>query len=173
MKHHKGFTLIELLIVMALLAILLGIGASTFMTSIKKGRDNTRKNNLRAIASALEMYYNDKGKYPFSMLGTDGYIQGCYNASGATGQCGKGDFTIWKDSVAGGAMWMAKFPTDPISTQRYYYVSVSGTQFQMYAHLENDQDPAIITPAPNMGGALDCGDKMPCNYGVSSANTNP
>ncbi len=166
MNRKQGFTLIELIVVMAILAILMAIGAGAFTSSLKKGRDTTRKGNLRAITNALEMYYNDKGKYP---IGTTGTIPGCYNAGGGTGACGT-DYPIFKDSVTNGAMWMAKFPVDPVVSQKYYYVSdAQGKQFQLYAHLENNQDPTIMTPAAS---PTDCGSGA-CNWGLSSANINP
>jgi prepilin-type N-terminal cleavage/methylation domain-containing protein len=169
MNRKLGFTLIELLVVMALLAILLGIGAGAFASSMRKGRDNTRKANLRAIATALELYFNDKGKYP--VWDGVGSIPGCYNAGGSTGSCGTADYSIFKDSIANGAMWMAKFPIDPVTGQKYYYVSDAlGKQYQIYAHLENSQDTTIMTPATS---GTDCGTGTPCNWGLSSANTNP
>lgn len=173
MNRKNGFTLIELLLVMVIMGILVLIGLGTFMSSLQKGRDTTRKANLRAIAGAVELYYNDKGKYP---TGT-GSISGCYTIDlTATGTCGKDYnsgilYPVFKDSaVANGAMYMAKFPVDPVSTQKYYYVSADGKQYQIYARLENSQDPAIITPAAT---GTSCGTEISCNYGVSSANTNP
>lgn len=166
MNRKQGFTLIELLLVIVILGVLLVIGTGTFVSSLQKGRDTTRKANLRAITGALELYFNDKGAYP---VGT-GSIAGCYNAEGATGTCGT-DYPIFKDSsIPNGALWMAKFPADPASGQKYYYISNAGTQYQIYAHLENSQDPAIIDPAAS---GTDCGTGVSCNYGVSSANTNP
>lgn len=167
MKRNKGFTLIELILVMIILGILMAIGTGAFLTSLKKGRDTTRKANLRAIAGAVELYYNDKGKYP--VWNGSGSIPGCYDALGSTGVCGK-DYPIFKDSIANGAMYMAKFPVDPVSTQQYYYVSdAAGKQYQVYALLENNQDPSIMTPAV----ATNCGGGVVCNYGIASPNTNP
>lgn len=169
MKNTSGFTLLELMIVMILMGVLATIGITSFMSSQIKGRDTTRKGDLRAIASALEMYYTDKGLYP---VGSAGSITGCYTAAGATGICGK-DYPIFKDgSVTSGAIWMANFPVDPVSTQKYYYHSANGSQFQLYAHLENSQDPQIITPTPAGGATVSCGTGA-CNWGVASANTQP
>lgn len=165
MDKKQGFTLIELLLVIVIMGILLLIGSGAFLSSLMKGRDTTRKANLRALGSAVEMYYNDKGKYP---VGT-GTISGCYNAAGATGTCGK-DYYIFKDSIANGAMYMAKFALDPVASQQYYYYSATGAQYQIYARLENTQDPSIITPAVSN---TDCGGGIACNYGIASANTNP
>lgn len=165
MNQKQGFTLVELMIVMVIMGILATIGVTAFISSQVKGRDTTRKGNLKAISQAIEMYYNDKGVYP---TGSNGVIPLCYTVAGAgPGACGK-DFPVFKDSITNGATYMTKFPIDPVSTQKYYYVSSSGTQFQIYAHLENAQDSTIITPAVP---TTDCGGA--CNWGLSSANTNP
>lgn len=159
--NKRGFTLIELMVVMAILAILLAIGAGAFTSSMKKGRDATRKANLRAITNALDMYYNDKGKYP---VGASGEIKGCGTDAVPT-VCGDG---IFKD--ANNTLYMAKIPTDPVSSLKYYYVSATGAQYQIYAHLENSQDPALITTSYNCASG---GGTSLCNWGLSSANTNP
>lgn len=168
--NKKGFTLIELMIVMILLGVLATIGITSFISSQIKGRDATRKGDLRAIASALEMYYTDKGLYP---VGSAGSITGCYAVSGTTtGICGK-DYPLFKDSITSGAIWMAKFPVDPVSSQKYYYVS-TGTQYQIYAHLENSQDPQCLQANCINPTVLLCGGSgVFCNYGVASANTQP
>lgn len=160
--NKRGFTLIELMVVMAILAILLGIGAGAFTTSMKKGRDTTRKANIRAITNALELYYNDKRKYP----GDDG--------SGGMKGCGT-DAVPALCAVNGafqdqnGTLYMQQLPTDPVSSQIYYYRSPSTSQFQIYARLENAQDPSIITPS---GTVPSCGSGA-CNWGLSSANITP
>jgi len=167
MNRKHGFTLIELMIVMAILAILMAIGAGVFTTSMKKGRDNTRKANLSAMTKALELYYSDKGKYP---VGVSGVIKGCGTDTVRT-VCAVN--TPFQDSTPiNPTIYMAQLPTDPVSSLKYYYVSANGSQFQIYAHLENTQDPAIITPAPSPP-PTDCGTNAPCNWGLSSANTNP
>jgi len=168
MNRKRGFTLVELMIVMVILGILMTIGTQAFIASMKRGRDATRKGNLRAISNALEMYYNDKGKYP--VWDGAGSIPGCYNAGGSTGVCGTA-YPIFKDSIANGAMYMAQFPADPIILQKYYYISsATGGQYQIYTHLESSQDPAIFAPA---AAGTDCGTNAACNWGLSSANTNP
>lgn len=162
MKRTTGFTLIELMVVMAILAILLGIGAGAFTSSLKKGRDTTRKANLRAITNALELYYNDKGKYPVD--DGSGGIKGCGADAAPTTCAVNGVF-----SDANGTIYMQQLPADPVSSQKYYYKATT-SQFQLYAHLENSQDPMIITPAAS---GTNCGTNASCNWGLSSANTNP
>jgi len=69
LKKVKGFTLIELLIVVAIISILVSIGAVSFSRIQRQGRDAERKTDLREIESALELYYADKGEYPDGTFG--------------------------------------------------------------------------------------------------------
>lgn len=161
MKGH-GFTLIELMIVMVIMGILAVIGVTAFMSSQIKGRDVRRKGDLRAIASALELYYNDKGQYPLS--NGNAQILGCETYTGSVCIVGKPIV----DSH--GTIYMALLPTDPVSNHWYNYRSQNGKQFQLYAYLENNQDPQKITPSV----VVSCGGgNLACNYGVSSSNISP
>lgn len=161
----KGFTLIELMIVMVIMGILAAIGVTAFMASQIKGRDAQRKESLKGIASALELYYNDKGSYPAA--DSSGYILACYSG-GVTVRCDRSD-TDHSIMTDGTTIYMATIPGDPTPTQNYFYVS-NGKQFQLYAHLQNNQDSQIITPAAS---GTSCGTNADCNYGVASANINP
>lgn len=62
--HSGGFTLIELIIVMALMALLAIVGLTNYQTSLKNGRDNRRKLDLKSVSSALQIYYSDNSAYP-------------------------------------------------------------------------------------------------------------
>jgi type II secretory pathway pseudopilin PulG len=148
---------------MVILGILAAIGVTAFISSQKKGRDATRKQQLRSIAGALELYYNDKGKYPLD--DSAGHIVGCNGVSFPV-VC-----TVHQPiSDNNGTIYMTSLPTDPASTQNYYYVNRTGAQFQLYAHLENSDDPQIISPAV----VTSCGSvSQACNYGISSGNVSP
>jgi general secretion pathway protein G len=60
----KAFTLVEMLIVV----IIIGILAAALLPKLKgaqqRARDTARKANLSQVSTALEMYFNDKGRYP-------------------------------------------------------------------------------------------------------------
>jgi prepilin-type N-terminal cleavage/methylation domain-containing protein len=60
----KGFTLIELLISVAILAIISSIGFVTYTNAQISARDGKRKQDLRSIATALELYYQTNKRYP-------------------------------------------------------------------------------------------------------------
>ncbi len=60
----KGFTLIELLISVAIIAIISSVGFVSYSQSQMVARDAKRKQDLRAIATALEIYRQKNGQYP-------------------------------------------------------------------------------------------------------------
>lgn len=159
-KIKNGFTLIELLVVIAILGILVTLGLGSYMSAQIKSRDTKRKTNLTQIAQSLELYNNDKGKYPLS---TSGVMYGC--GAGGTAACTWGSSTF--SDTTTGTIYMIKLPADP-SGYSYYYVSTNGKSYQLYAHLENTKDAGLLG---TITYTTECGGE--CNYGVSSTNSMP
>ena len=142
--NKKGFTLVELLVVMAILGVLVTVTIGSFRSSQARGRDAQRKSDLKQVASALELYYSDYGKYP--------------------------DTVTWgAEFTDGKTVYFKVIPKDPVSANSYYYRIVdSGTnqKFQLFTFLENTQDPSLITTS------YSCGSKT-CNFSITSPNTTP
>lgn len=170
----RGFTLIELMIVIVILGVLIAAGLGSFVSSQKKGRDNRRKSDLRNISGALELYYNDYGKYP----GDDGvgHIVGC-GTSGTTVcplTCSNG--TQWAAGGTDGCQttYMIIIPTDPTAGQKYFYrySSSGGTGYQLYAALENTFDSAYNASGYSGTNCSTAGSTL-CTYGISSGNITP
>ncbi len=160
-----GFTLIELMIVIAILGVLTAMISGNFITSLKKGRDARRKGDLEQIQRALEMYYEDKKAYPTFIFPFGGKF--CETAACAATE----------------KVYMQKVSNDPISSKSYEYVSSDGTNYKMYACLENNQQilpySSVLTP-PTL--TLTCTTQCylqdgiapaNCIYGISSPNTTP
>lgn len=168
--HHQkqsAFTLLELLVVMAILAILAGLGLRAFGTAQEKARDNRRKQDLASVVKALDTYYNDYGQYPGS---NSGQIVGC--GTNGTQLCSWGQ--AWENDK--GTLYMTQLPQDPIQDFSYYYLKliVGGQEgYYLFAFLENERDPAAardgVDPAfyatTNCQNAVDT-----CNYVVKSTN---
>jgi general secretion pathway protein G len=160
-----GFTLMELLIVIVLLGILVALGTGSYASSTRRGRDNRRKNDLRNIATALEAYFSDKGRYPSN------------NSNGEMVGCGSGDNAVcsWGGQFADqyNTLYMILIPDDPADQYRYYYVGTD-TTYKLYAKLENtldegngvDQDGYAGTNCAEDGNTI-------CTYGIASLNTTP
>jgi general secretion pathway protein G len=154
-NKHFGFTLIELLVVIVILGTLAALISGNFFTSLKKGRDAKRKADLGQIQKALEMYYEDKRQYPFSIS---------FGSS-------------LSDSVTG-KIYMQKIPNDPKAGNYGYESSADGSYYKLYSCLENDQqilpyvsEPGSFTCSQNCKDAED--NTVSCIWGVSSTNTSP
>ena len=68
---NKGFTLIELLVVIAIIGMLVSIVFVSMGGARAKGRDARRQSDIRQIATAMELAYDDassecggEGRYP-------------------------------------------------------------------------------------------------------------
>ena len=64
MKNRSGFTLIELLVVIAIIGILGTIATISLQTARSKARDARRVADIKQTQTALEIFYNDKNRYP-------------------------------------------------------------------------------------------------------------
>ncbi len=169
----KGFTLMELLVVMAILGILITVGLTSYKSVQAKSRDSRRKSDMRQIASALELYYNDYDRYPTD---TNNVINGCGTAGVSVCAWGSVFQTLKADGVSVKTMYMPKLSGDPVGTYNYYY-DVYGSQgkgYQLFARLENTQDIDLKRDGSNnvyyyVGTFCMTGNKK-CNFGITSTN---
>ncbi len=155
MRPRSGFTLVELLVVITILAILSVVGLTAYSGVQKNARDAKRKDDLRAVKVALELYYQKNNRYPCP-----------------------GD-NVWKSSASGGSWitdedfagctdtqknldssYISRMPTDPLNSgpgtvwnnleTGYYYgyrgyhsalcAAKKGQFFILVALLENKND---------------------------------
>jgi len=68
-NKNKGFTLIELLVVIAIIGLLASVVLLALNSARAKSRDAKRIADMRQIATALELYFNDNSSYPTSATG--------------------------------------------------------------------------------------------------------
>lgn len=143
------------------------------IAQLQKGRDAKRKSDLSQIQKALEVYYQDNGRY------AENPAQGDYRI--------KTIIAEEEEAVDWGSPWgpsyMPSLPKDPGSPSKHYiYVSNSPNQaYYLYASLDRGGlDPQACTGVNNAcsgpsGSGIDmqtaCGGV--CNYGVTSANVSP
>lgn len=126
-KGEKGFTLIELLVVIAIIGVLATIVLVSLNTAREKARDTRRISDMRQVALALEMYYDDQ-------------------AGTATGYPGTDDSESW--SALESALepdYMTSVPADP-GTGDYFYVPGDGNStYILGATLEDGNNSNLNT----------------------------
>ena len=87
--HHSAFTLIELLVVIAIIGLLSTLSVVAFNSVRAKARDARRLSDVKQIATALEFYYNDNGRYPAPPTPAGTPITGlCLSNLGISATCG-------------------------------------------------------------------------------------
>jgi len=150
-KDKKGFTLIELLVVIAIIGILATIVLVSLNSARSKARDTRRISDIRQIALALEMYYDDHVStgYP----GNSGYNCSTVAVPGE-----------WTSLVGGlQAGYMTQVPADPGGGSiPYFYDNIGGTRYVLGAQLEQATNTALVTdvdgnPVGGVGGC-NCAD---------------
>lgn len=138
MMNRKGFSLIELLVVMGIIAVLAALVTYNFNAARARARDLQRKNDVKTLQQALELYKNDNSQtYPvtdftglMTTLTNQGYLQKTLSDP--------------KESLKTG------------SWQQYTY-SAFGLTYQIRVCLENrsdedaDRNPAVTNCAANAG----------------------
>ena len=121
-NKFKGFTLIELLIVVAIISILVSIGAVSFSRVQIQGRDTTRKADLQEVASALEQFYSDNNTYPqgdssFQVLECDDSTEVIWGQDPPDSF----DCTTTPPTI----IYLAEMPGDPQGSNQYKYRSTT------------------------------------------------
>ncbi len=75
--NETGFTLIEIIIVLGIIGLLVGLALPQYQTHYWKAKEAVLRENLSVIRRQIDLYYQDKGKYPASLqsLVQDNYLR--------------------------------------------------------------------------------------------------
>lgn len=144
-KKSKGFTLIELLVVIAIIGILATIVLVSLNTARQKARDTRRLGDLRQIALALELYYDDA-------------TPNSYPAAGGTGSCADAEWTSLSTALTGGG-YMSAVPDDPVGNTTYFYgygTKSDNLDYILKAKLENEKNSALADDYDNAAAEYGC-----------------
>jgi general secretion pathway protein G len=76
-RSRNGFTLIEIIIVLGIIGLLVGLAVPQYQTHHWKAREAVLRENLSVLRRQIDLYYQDKGKYPISLqaLVEDHYLR--------------------------------------------------------------------------------------------------
>ena len=74
-KNQRGFTLLELLVVLGILAMLAGLVGPQVMKHLGTSKLKAAKIQIEELASALDMYKLDEGRYPTQQQGLQALVE--------------------------------------------------------------------------------------------------
>ncbi len=148
MTHIRSmaFTLIELLVVIAIISGLSALLLPNYMGARERARDAQRKNDLKQIQKALELYKQDQNPvaYPASGFFTTNVTK-CWTSGGVNATC------------PAGSVYMQRIPKDPnrTGTGGYFFTSSSLT-YTLCGCLENSADSDSNALSANCDATYTC-----------------
>lgn len=169
----KPFTKSELTAVLVIFFVLILISVPNFILSLRRARDQVRRDDMGAMEKALSEYQRDFGVFPANS--PDGKLLACKKPEDKVTVDAKGRLIVnlipcewgrdkWRDLTPGSSkVYMSTMPADPDTGKgaRYLYFS-DGDRYQMYVTFEGkdeaEYDKKIV--ARN----LNCGSRT-CNVG--------
>lgn len=105
-KNNKGFSLVELIIVIAIMAVLIGLLAPQYLRFVEKSKKSADVSNAQSLATA------------FNVAFADGKLKSGDNPSG-NGGAAYGSFGVqtWPEgkSVSSNAAWSVTIGSDGVS----------------------------------------------------------
>ncbi|MBI2334715.1 type II secretion system protein [Candidatus Daviesbacteria bacterium] len=154
-ESKKGFTLVELLVVIAIIAVLSAVGLVAFSSAQKSGRIGKRIQDLKAIQTALEVYYSVNKAYPSS------------------GGSWRNECSGWAGNLAANDVipglvptYMVSFPSDPAmdkgNHRNCYMYNSNGTDYKLIIQGVTDMTSAELQRQKNLidpnrdGGSSNC-----------------
>ena len=116
LKGVRGFTLIELLVVLAIIGLLAGLVGPQVIKHLGESKTKTAKLQIEELASALDMYRLDAGRYPSSEEGLGALIEQPSTAK------------FWN----GPYLRKKKMPVDPWNNPYHYVIPGEHGKFDIF-----------------------------------------
>ena len=98
-NSNKGFSLVELIIVIAIMAVLIGVLAPQFIKYVEKSKQSTDITNLDSAVEAIKMYCADKDNVGTITVGFNSNVLGI--ASGADDGANHGSLALSDAGISG------------------------------------------------------------------------
>jgi len=167
----KSFTKHELFSLLSIFLILIAVSWPNFSLSLRRARDQIRRDDIGNIQGSIDSFYSDYGVYPDST--EDGKIVVCtdggthLDSSGSTSPnlipClwGKDSWINLTPGVS--KTYMKVLPGDPHLSKGVTYLYFSdGSRYQLFGSLEGADEPGYDPKIHERG--VKCGNRV-CNIG--------
>lgn len=73
-NHSAGVTLLEMMIVLAVIALIVGLGAPRLMETFGRAKSQAAEVKIATLKGAIQLYYIDTGQYPTAGQGIEALI---------------------------------------------------------------------------------------------------
>jgi len=146
-KNKRAFTLIELLVVIAIIGILATIAIVALQNARAKARDARRVADVKQMQTALELFFNDKQRYPVSSEFSSG--------------------SLFSTSTQGTTTYMAVIPTPPTPADG----SCTSTSAYSYSPSSDGASYSISYCVGGPVGTLASGSHCATPAGISDGNS--
>jgi general secretion pathway protein G len=74
-RRRAGFTLVEMLVVLAIIGLIVGLVGPRVLNYLSESKVKTAQIQMENIASALDLFYIDAGRYPTTEEGLGALVQ--------------------------------------------------------------------------------------------------
>lgn len=140
----KKFSKQEIIGIAVIFLVLIAVSIPNFVVSLRRARDQVRKDDLGGLVPALGLYHENFGIFPLGS--SDGRIMACKKPGDPVTKDKNGHLVVsfipcnW--GVDPLAVYMPLLPRDPDYQKGsgYRYIS-DGSRFQIYVSLESRDDP--------------------------------
>ena len=116
-RRSRGFTLIELLVVLAILGLLAGLVGPQLIKHLGESKSKAARLQIEELASALDMYKLDVGRYPATDEGLNALIEA------------PGTAKVWN----GPYLRKKKVPIDPWNNPYHYAAPGQHGKFDVFS----------------------------------------
>jgi len=175
MVKPKFFSKTEAISIILIFILLVAVSIPNFIVSLRRARDQVRRDDLGALVHSLDEYYAELGTFPPSS--SDGRIVDCLKPGDKPYQDKKGQWVVdaipceWGvDSFSNlitGKAYMSVLPREPYWQDGHSYLYMSdGDRYQIFATMEGKDEAEVETIIIEKN--LPCGNSI-CNVGRSYA----
>jgi general secretion pathway protein G len=84
-RAERGFTLVEILVVITIIALIMALVGPRVLNYLSDSKAKAAKIQIESLASALDLYFLDTGRYPSGSEGLNALMQRPGNATGWNG----------------------------------------------------------------------------------------
>lgn len=135
MDKQKGFTLIELLIVVAIIGLLATLAIVSLTSAQQRARDTKRVADIKAMQTAMELYFNENAEYPpLSLAGIN----------------------TWAELTTEMSSFISALPVDPQHPDAFYSygMNASTNSYTLGTTLEDTGHDSLLQDVDGVAGGV-------------------